>query len=139
MEIQEQGKVSFKQAFHDYWYGYVSFQGDTTRLGYWWMFIFNVIVYGVLFANAYILISHDFKRLGGIFLIIATIYYLITLIPNIAKQTRRFQNMGISLNMSIVIVIIYKLSLIFTLYGVVLMLLVSFLPAKHPKVQHYEN
>lgn len=33
--IMERGKVSFKQAFHDYFHGMLSFGGRSTRAGFW--------------------------------------------------------------------------------------------------------
>lgn len=37
VKIEEKGKVTFGQAFKDYFRGYVDFKGRTTRAGYWWM------------------------------------------------------------------------------------------------------
>lgn len=35
--INEKGKITFKQAWVDFWKGYVDFGGRSTRAGYWWI------------------------------------------------------------------------------------------------------
>lgn len=113
MKVQEQGKVTFKQAFKDYWRGYIDFEGNTTRAGYWWMFGFNALVYAILFAiiGSLLFVGQNFWILP--FVIIVLLYYLVTLIPNITKQTRRFTNLGITLNLSLILTISYKVIVLF--------------------------
>ena len=52
VKIEEKGKVTFGQAFKDYFRGYVDFKGRTTRAGYWWM----TLVLSILALIFYIVI-----------------------------------------------------------------------------------
>ena len=50
-KINESGKVTFGQAWKDFWKGYVDFKGISTRAGFWWAmldyfiinFVWNII------------------------------------------------------------------------------------------------
>ena len=52
--IMERGKVSFKQAVHDFFHGMLSFGGRSTRAGYWKSQILiipiNIVVMGIVIA-----------------------------------------------------------------------------------------
>lgn len=36
-KINESGKVTFVQAWKDFWAGYFDFKGISTRAGFWWV------------------------------------------------------------------------------------------------------
>ena len=53
--INEKGKVSFEEAFHDYCRGILSYGGRSTRAGYWWgqvvCLIFALALYTIFYGS----------------------------------------------------------------------------------------
>ena len=43
-KINESGKVTFGQAWKDFWKGYVDFKGISTRAGFWWAMLDYFII-----------------------------------------------------------------------------------------------
>ena len=118
MTINEKGKVGIKQAFKDYWKGYFDFKGISTRAGYWWMTLINLIIMLLLtaiFAGViYVMFTTNdnnfpnwpmFVSIGAI-----VIFGLATIIPSIALSVRRYRDAGLN-NMTIIIS--YVLNILF--------------------------
>lgn len=64
MVIKQSGKVGFWQAIKDFWKGYVSFQGTTTRAGYWWACLGNylLIIAAVIISFIALFASNDWVK-----------------------------------------------------------------------------
>ncbi len=81
VKIEEKGKVTFGQAFKDYFRGYVDFKGRTTRAGYWWMtlvlsilaLIFYIAIVGK--AVSAILAAEYFESYTQVFSVMSTLKY----------------------------------------------------------------
>lgn len=136
---QRNKTVSYKQAFSDYFTGYVNFSGYTSRRGYWMpmgtiiaaFFFLITIMLGSLIstflsAQTYYS-SHAFSRsLGASLLSIAflSILGLALALPSLAIMTRRLRDVGFS-NWGIVIlfglyVLLYSSSiyLLYVIYSI---------------------
>jgi uncharacterized membrane protein YhaH (DUF805 family) len=64
---------------------YVGFQGRATRKEYWMFYLFNAIISGILLG---------LMEVSDIFVIIAGIYALVTLLPSLAVSVRRLHDTG---------------------------------------------
>jgi uncharacterized membrane protein YhaH (DUF805 family) len=111
--------VTMWQAFKNFWRGYVNFTGQSTRAEYWWMALWQFIIWTVwvillvasLVADASLhdiddkVINHaDFgdavhfmftsTPILAAVLIIGAILYLAMILPNIALLIRRYRDAG---------------------------------------------
>ena len=108
--------VGFLQAYKAYWKNYVNFNDKTSRAGYWWVFLMNMIINIVLSVIMMVstagLLSYGlgdpvslyeygpsaaaFSWLGGFmaFYIIYSVWGLINLLPGIAIIVRRLHDTG---------------------------------------------
>ena len=86
---------------------YVNFSGRATRSEYWWVYLFNNIVYmvlGILFAisggsslaayDAYGDMSIAYMGAGAIFYILMMLYCLAVLLPSLSLMVRRLHDIG---------------------------------------------
>lgn len=106
VKIEEKGKVTFGQAFKDYFRGYVDFKGRTTRAGYWWMtlvlsilaLIFYIAIVGkavsAILAAEYFE-TYDFGNLLPLMLF-ALVLWLALLLPTWAMCVRRYRDAGMT-------------------------------------------
>lgn len=106
VKIEEKGKVTFGQAFKDYFRGYVDFKGRTTRAGYWWMtlvlsilaLIFYIVIVGkavsAILAAEYFE-TYDFGNLLPLMLF-ALVLWLALLLPTWAMCVRRYRDAGMT-------------------------------------------
>ena len=96
--------VSFSQAIANFFGKYATFSGRSTRAEYWWVQLFNLIIYVVIYglpvcyllatgSSSYELLFNQPMLLSaaGVILII---YGLAILIPGIALTVRRLHDIG---------------------------------------------
>lgn len=109
--INEKGRVTFKQAWVDFWKGYVDFKGRTTRAGYWWMqlleYLLSLIVMTVLLfefvsllgawsASSFHSTLVSFASDILVWLIFLGGVGLAVLLPSIAVWVRRLRDAGLT-------------------------------------------
>lgn len=119
-ELNESGKVTFKQAFIDLYKGYMTFGGTTTRAGYWWVVLIESVC---MIIGCWLLRTGETSRLmtlsdmptmmivaGGV-IILATIIFIA--IPLSVAKIRRYRDVGLT-NIGIIVLclVINMLSLI---------------------------
>ncbi|MDR6892065.1 DUF805 domain-containing protein [Falsarthrobacter nasiphocae] len=107
--------ASFGEAVARYFKRYARFHGRSSRSEYWWVALFSFLVaalLGTIFATAGMEVQEAQtyttstgaganaemvpNALGSILMIVAFIFWLATLIPNIALTVRRFHDGGFS-------------------------------------------
>ena len=124
-KISEKGKVSFGQAFKDFFTGYFDFRGRSTRAGYWWAQLAIGIVYLLLFI--WMLVSsasyrYDYSpNMAPMFIFF--IYTLGIIVPSFALSVRRLRDTGIRGKAMIAIYVVYFALLytnVFAVYSAVL-------------------
>lgn len=91
-QINESGKVGFKQAVIDMFKGYFNFSGRTTRAGYWWgtliLYLYAFAVWGIsIYAGLT-------TNKGNISLYILGIGFLLALFPYLTLSVRRYRDTG---------------------------------------------
>ena len=90
--------VSFPDAVKMFFQRYVDFQGRSRRSEYWWVALFNVIVFGVLFGLGIGLGGNfetgEMNPLGMLFFGIGGLYGLAVIIPSIALYVRRLHDIN---------------------------------------------
>ncbi len=105
-KIEEKGKVTFKEAIKDFFRGYVDFKGRTTRAGYWWAtFLLTIVTLttGIIaFSSIFVTIFKNkssqisFRDIDISLLIPLLIFMLISIIPSIAMNVRRYRDVGLT-------------------------------------------
>jgi len=96
--------VGFIEAYVAYWKNYVNFNDRTSRAGYWWVVLMNVIIGTIIgtissaaaFATPAPLFYGDMSviaALAGVS-VISNIWSLINLIPGLAICVRRLHDVG---------------------------------------------
>jgi len=90
--------VSFPDAVKMFFSRYVDFQGRSRRSEYWWVALFNIIVFVVLFGLGGVLGGNfetgEMSPLGMIFFGIGGLYALAIIIPSIALFVRRLHDIN---------------------------------------------
>lgn len=104
--MQQPKQVGMWQAFLDYWKGYVDFSGRTTRAGYWWMKLWQIISFCVIFFMMMLALvitdiatneDDDALAVGiGVVILLVILARLATIIPSIAIRIRRFRDAGLT-------------------------------------------
>lgn len=126
-------KIGFGEAVKLYFKNYVNFSGRATRSEYWWVCLFNNIVYmalGILFAisggsslaayDAYGDMSIAYMGAGAIFYILMMLYSLAVLLPSLSLMVRRLHDIGKSgtyILMGLIPVVGYIFILVYMLTG----------------------
>lgn len=110
-KINESGKVTFGQAWKDFWKGYFDFKGTSTRAGFWWgALIYAVCCFMVGFLRGF---TRGFMASLGMLpnvTVITTIYYILLIaitIPILAAAARHFRDEGLKDGVIIALVIAY--------------------------------
>lgn len=114
--IEENGQENFLQAIKNYFLGYISFRGRTSRLSFWFVQLIFALVFavlGVMFVGI-----HFFENVlfGGAFIatwMMLTFLFLVGvgfLMPTLALFTRRLRDAGLS-NYGIGLIFFVALSL----------------------------
>lgn len=135
-KINQIGKVTFKQSISDFWAGYFDFKGRTTRLGYFWIQIFYLLLFVLYYMIIHLLgaITHQpmlrlmLLRLSSNLLILFSIF---SVIPNISIVTRRLRDAGFSNIVITILIIGYYFLLKKNLLLSIIMLILLFLPSKN--------
>lgn len=126
-------KIGFGEAVKLFFKNYVNFSGRATRSEYWWVYLFNNIVYmvlGILFAisggsslaayDAYGDMSIAYMGAGAIFYILMMLYCLAVLLPSLSLMVRRLHDIGKSgtyILMGLIPVVGYIFILVYMLTG----------------------
>lgn len=114
-KINEIGHVSLLSAWRDFFKGYFDFKGITTRAGYWWSFLLQMVIVfiGDLFvANAY---SMSFAAgsdapIVKIMTAVGVVIVVIVILPIITLIVRRFHDVGLK-PLSIIILLVAPLAI----------------------------
>lgn len=93
--------VSFPDAVKMFFSRYVDFQGRSRRSEYWWVVLFNLIIFAVLGGLAFGLSGGDFESgnlnpLSMIFFALMGLYGLAIIIPSIALFVRRLHDINLT-------------------------------------------
>ena len=75
-----------QQAVSDYYSRYVDFQSRTSRPGFWWVFLYQLVVYVIIAA-----LSAVSAGLGAVLI---TLWGLAHIVPSIAITVRRLHDSG---------------------------------------------
>lgn len=115
----EAPKVGFVEAFKLYWTNYVNFKGRSRRSEYWWVMLWHIIITVPASILAFILLFIPVVGLivGVILFIAIGLYSLATIIPNFSLTVRRFHDVGFSMLipiLSLIVGIIYNIASVFT-------------------------
>lgn len=90
--------VSFPQAITMFFQRYVDFQGRSQRSEYWWVVLFNLIIFTLLFMFSGIgieaLEAEDYSNVSTPVLMLGVVYVLAILLPSIALVVRRFHDLN---------------------------------------------
>lgn len=91
--------VSFPDAIKLFFSRYVDFQGRSTRAEYWWVYLFNLIIFGVWALLFFVLgginmRTEEVSPLGFILIALVAIYVLAIIIPGIALFIRRLHDIN---------------------------------------------
>lgn len=98
------GNMGFLEAYKSFWRNYVNFSGRAPRSAYWYVVLWNVIIFVILYALAFIFgISAIMEAaMGGtgmaggaiVLVIILWLYLLAALLPTISLMVRRLHDSG---------------------------------------------
>jgi uncharacterized membrane protein YhaH (DUF805 family) len=107
--IPEAPMTGFFEAYKSYWMNYVNFNDRTSRAGYWWVYLMNMIIETILcivlvfpmigaitaaiMGNFYAAGSTAIFTLSA-WLIIPSIWALANLLPGLALMVRRLHDTG---------------------------------------------
>lgn len=90
--------VSFPEAVKMFFSRYVDFQGRSRRSEYWWVALFNFLVFAVLGGLAFALGGNfetgDMNPIGMLFFAVLGLYGLAIIIPSIALYVRRLHDIN---------------------------------------------
>ncbi|GLB46287.1 hypothetical protein WR164_02660 [Philodulcilactobacillus myokoensis] len=89
----QNGEVNFIAAYKMYWKHYFNFKSHSSRLEFWWVVIWDILVSMVilLFFGTMIPVIH----LSGLKFVMS-IWVLINYIPGMSLTVRRYHDLGIS-------------------------------------------
>ena len=99
-KINESGKVTFGQAWKDFWVGYFDFKGTSTRAGFWWGALIYAVCNFIVGFMASMGMSSNTTVITAILLIVITI-------PILAAAARHFRDEGLKDGVIIALVIAY--------------------------------
>ncbi len=88
---KQQQMVSFGDAVANFFHKYFVFSGTAQRSEYWWVVLFNVMVYAVLSGIA---VSLEFLVISPVWSWLIDVWNLFIFIPTIALVCRRFHDIG---------------------------------------------
>lgn len=124
-KINESGKVTFGQAWKDFWKGYVDFKGTSTRAGFWWgalnyfiiYFIWNIINVIVDSYNQNILFSIGLDKTMTV---ITVAIHLVIIIPLLSVLSRRLRDIGLKEKVIVTLIVLYVALMITLLVSLLL-------------------
>lgn len=82
--------MTFSQSVSTCFSKYATFSGRASRSEYWYFYLFNVIIYAVLYAIG----GFDPTNMPGWLTGILGIYSVATILPNLAVAVRRLHDTG---------------------------------------------
>lgn len=96
--INEQGKVSFEEAFHDYCRGILSYGGRSTRSGYWWgqvvCLIFVLALCTIFYGSLESSMASGHQSIIMVGSLIVSVVSLLLYIAEYAVLARRLRDIG---------------------------------------------
>lgn len=124
-KVNESGKVTFGQAWKDFWIGYVDFKGTSTRAGFWWgalnyfiiYFIWNIVNVIVDSYNQNILFSIGLDKTMTV---ITVAIHLIIIIPFLSVLSRRLRDIGLKEKVIVTLIVLYVALMITLLVSLLL-------------------
>jgi len=90
------------EAYKAYWKNYANFKDQTTRAGFWWVILVNIII-GVVLQIIAVLTGSvttaevsgiTYTTYTGIFGLVSGLWSLANLVPELAIAVRRMHNIG---------------------------------------------
>lgn len=88
---KKQQMISFGDAVASFFHKYFVFSGTAQRSEYWWVVLFNVMVYAVLSGTA---ISLEYLIISPVWSWFIDVWNLFIFVPTIALVCRRFHDVG---------------------------------------------
>ena len=96
--INEKGKVSFEEAFHDYCRGILSYGGRSTRSGYWWgqvvCLIFALALYTIFYGSLESSMASGHQSIIAVGSLVVSVGGLLLYIAEYAILARRLRDIG---------------------------------------------
>lgn len=96
--INEKGKVSFEEAFHDYYHGILSYGGRSTRSGYWWGqvvgLIFAIALYTIFYGSLESSMASGHQSIIAVGSLIVSVGGVLLYIAEYAILARRLRDIG---------------------------------------------
>ncbi|MBF2680168.1 DUF805 domain-containing protein [Listeria innocua] len=98
--------MGFLEAYKSFWKNYVNFSGRAPRSAYWYVVVWNVIIFAVLYFLAFVFGISIFMEnaLGGtgiassggalFMMVLVLLYLLAVLLPTISLMVRRLHDSG---------------------------------------------
>ncbi|EST12155.1 DUF805 domain-containing protein [Sporolactobacillus laevolacticus] len=95
--------MGFLKAYAAFWKNYVYFGGRSSRSTYWWVQLWNFLIFIIILAFVIVPVIHTFttKDYGGmglstVFVFVYLLYTLAIIIPGISLTVRRFHDANLS-------------------------------------------
>ena len=128
-KVNESGKVTFGQAWKDFWKGYVDFKGTSTRAGFWWGILDYFIIYFILNIVNSIVDLYNQNALYSIGLdktmtFITVVVHLVIIIPLLSLLSRRFRDIGLKGRIVKILIVLYVALMIILLVSLLLSLMI---------------
>jgi len=93
-------KVGFVEAYKNYWKNYANFNDRTTRAGYWWVCLWNIMI-GFIYIILLALVSvpgfsngGDSDSMSGVGFGIFFLWALVNFVPQLALEIRRLHDIN---------------------------------------------
>jgi uncharacterized membrane protein YhaH (DUF805 family) len=102
-----------------YWKNYANFRGRTPRRGFWFVMLWQAVIYVVWMLLFFLLGLFPFAVLNTIMGFVFGVYLLLNFIPNLSLQVRRLHDTGRRWYWLLLQLIPYVLAGIFILFAVV--------------------
>jgi uncharacterized membrane protein YhaH (DUF805 family) len=101
-----------------YWKNYANFRGRTPRRGFWFVMLWQAVIYVVWMLLFFLLALFPFAVLNTIMGFVFGVYLLVSFIPNLSLQVRRLHDTGRRWYWLLIQLLPYVLAGIFILFAV---------------------
>lgn len=95
--------MGFLKAYASFWKNYVNFGGRSSRSAYWWVQLWNFLIFLIILAFTIVPLINAIatRTYGGLgfsllFIIVYLLYALAIIIPGISLGVRRFHDANVS-------------------------------------------